>query len=438
MTMPFGTPRRRWRTLGAGIVLLLMASHLVLGIITDRRLRKTVARLEQKYGSLDPATMAPPAVPDIENRVRLIRAAQQAIALTREDMQRIAAVQSTDDPTLLQQNAPALQKTIDSNRVVFDLLVEASKLGRSDWKIDYGKGVNATFPRMLGNNGVRSLTDIVAVRARLQILAGNLEDAAGTMKLGFAIGESFAGEKMFWLGVWQDVIISSMIRPLREVVSANDPPADQLLSLQQLVVASFGGGTTRHELECEMKSIHSLFEELEAGEWAKEPFKIDEWYLQNPPVLWLCLPALRDDHAYALDLWDRIIDASKASERIPWGQPLQLDLPHPPRWYQIVSKAEVAWELSDFERYRRRGTTRASLAVTALALRRYRLDTGSYPNDLGAIVPAYLPTLPMDAFTVNPPHYRKQGGGFQLWSEAEKTAYKNNRMDPILRWEVPR
>lgn len=438
MNMPFGIRRRRWLTVAAGTVLLVLATHLVLGIITDQRLQKTVRRLEQKFGSLGPATMAPPTIPDVENRVRLIRAAQQAMALTREDMQRIAAVQRTDDSAPLQQNAPALEKILDSNRVVFDLLEEAAKLERSDWKIDYAQGVNARFPQIGGENGLLRLADMVAIRARLEILAGNFSDAAETINLGFVLAESFSGERTFGLSFWREMIGRNMIRPLREMLLIGDPPSPELVSLQRAVEDSSAGAPFWQGLECEMKSTHALFDDLEAGEWGKEPFKIDDWYLQNPLVLWLCLPALRDDHRYALELWDRMIDASKASERLPWGQPVPVDLPHPPRWYQIVSRSEIPWELSDLERYRRRRMTRTSLAATALALRRYRLDHGSYPDELGPLVPEYLAKIPMDAFTLKHPIYRRQGDGFQLWSEAEKAAYKSARLDPILRWEIPR
>ncbi len=438
MTMPLRKPRRRWRTLGAGIVLLLMASHLALGIITDRRLRKTVARLEQKYGSLDPATMAPPAVPDIENRVRLIRAAQQAMALTREDMQRIAAGQRTDDRDPLRQQSAALRNILDSNRAAFDLLAEASKLERSNWKVDYAQGVNAKSPQIGGQNGLLRLSDMIEVRARMEVEAGDTAAAAQTLKLGFAMADSFSGEKMFMLSFWRELIARNMIRPLREMLVIGDPSSPQLVSLQRVVEGSAAGAPFWQGLECEMKSIHALFIELEAGDWGRAPFYIDESFVQNPVTLWLCLPALRDDHAYALDLWDRIIDATKAAYGTPWGKPVPLDLPHPPRWYQVVSKEEIPWELSDLERFRRRRITRTSLAATALALRRYRLDHGSYPDELGALVPSYLAKIPIDAFTLKPPVYRRAGAGFQLWSEAEKKAYKSGGLDPILRWEVPR
>jgi hypothetical protein len=56
-------------------------------------------------------------------------------------------------------------------------------------------------------------------------------------------------------------------------------------------------------------------------------------------------------------------------------------------------------------------------AVIACALERYRLANGQYPDALEKLVPAFLKTVPLDAVSGEPLHYRlKDDGNFLLYS----------------------
>jgi hypothetical protein len=79
----------------------------------------------------------------------------------------------------------------------------------------------------------------------------------------------------------------------------------------------------------------------------------------------------------------------------------------------------------------------SALGATELgvALRRYRLDHGAYPGDLSAVVPAYLPDVPIDPFTGQPPVYLRQGDGFTLRAEGGRA---DRAASPALNWAVVR
>ena len=51
-----------------------------------------------------------------------------------------------------------------------------------------------------------------------------------------------------------------------------------------------------------------------------------------------------------------------------------------------------------------------------VALRRFRGDTGEYPETLDELVPGYLEELPPDPFSGEPFHYRREDGGWLLYS----------------------
>jgi hypothetical protein len=57
-----------------------------------------------------------------------------------------------------------------------------------------------------------------------------------------------------------------------------------------------------------------------------------------------------------------------------------------------------------------------SLTKLAIVLHIYRLENGQYPERLQDLVPKYLPRLPEDLFSGQPPIYRRTEKGFVLYS----------------------
>jgi len=69
------------------------------------------------------------------------------------------------------------------------------------------------------------------------------------------------------------------------------------------------------------------------------------------------------------------------------------------------------------------------LIVTAIALQRYNLAHGTYPVDLTALVPQFLPNLPSDPVDGKPLRYRPNADGtFLLYSVGEDG--EDNSGDP--------
>ena len=58
------------------------------------------------------------------------------------------------------------------------------------------------------------------------------------------------------------------------------------------------------------------------------------------------------------------------------------------------------------------------LAQTAIALERFRQENGSYPDSLAALVPKFLPQVPMDPVNGGEIHYEKKGAGYEATSTA--------------------
>jgi hypothetical protein len=63
-----------------------------------------------------------------------------------------------------------------------------------------------------------------------------------------------------------------------------------------------------------------------------------------------------------------------------------------------------------------RATTSLEMTRIAAALAIYRAERGQFPASLEDLVPAVLPTLPVDAFNAEPFVYRREGSGYFLYS----------------------
>jgi hypothetical protein len=96
-------------------------------------------------------------------------------------------------------------------------------------------------------------------------------------------------------------------------------------------------------------------------------------------------------------------------------------------WTVTLGKREISWgryplaevSIDTYDPLLDRVTdTHALQRVTevALALRLYRKEHGRYPEDLQALAPKFLPSVPSDPYDGKPLRYRKLQKGFKVWS----------------------
>ncbi len=99
-------------------------------------------------------------------------------------------------------------------------------------------------------------------------------------------------------------------------------------------------------------------------------------------------------------------------------------------WTVTLGKREISWgryplaevSIDTYDPLLNRVTdTHALQRVTevALELRLYRKEHGRYPEDLRALAPKFLPSVPSDPYDGKPLRYRKLQKGFKVWSVGE-------------------
>jgi hypothetical protein len=75
-----------------------------------------------------------------------------------------------------------------------------------------------------------------------------------------------------------------------------------------------------------------------------------------------------------------------------------------------------------------RGSVMNQCAITGCALERHRLQKGTYPKTLDALVPDFLPAVPIDPMDGKPIRYAQTDNGlFRLWSVGDDREDQNGR-----------
>lgn len=150
----------------------------------------------------------------------------------------------------------------------------------------------------------------------------------------------------------------------------------------------------------------------------------------------------RDLRLY-LELMDRLIDATRQPFPIAYKKTMELDQEMQQRFSRGLGRfalltrsgASALWTLVRKEAAL---VTRLRCAQTAVAIERYRLaNAKSLPSTLDALIPMYLPVLPVDPVVGEPLSLEFIPGGFQVFSAiaAEKLKNKQSSQFSVIREE---
>ncbi|OQB35679.1 MAG: hypothetical protein BWY09_02206 [Candidatus Hydrogenedentes bacterium ADurb.Bin179] len=72
--------------------------------------------------------------------------------------------------------------------------------------------------------------------------------------------------------------------------------------------------------------------------------------------------------------------------------------------------------LNHFFQYTAEHEAGITQGILTVSLERYRLAHGAPPDRLDTLIPHYLDAMPMDPFSQQPFHYRREGDGYMLYS----------------------
>jgi hypothetical protein len=135
----------------------------------------------------------------------------------------------------------------------------------------------------------------------------------------------------------------------------------------------------------------------------------------------------RPDHAWLLRQCNRLLDMAKW----PW-----------PERRRAVEALAAEWDRGDAPELARQvlnyvppwcralllAQARGQCAVAAVAAERYRLRHGRWPEGLAALVPDFLPAVPLDPFDGQPLRYHRLADGVVIYSVGEDGTDNGGRL----------
>jgi hypothetical protein len=429
--------RRRWRRI-AVVLLILVAVLLVVRAALDvwvgHKLNDEVARLEKIYGRLDPATLAPPRIPRAENRARVMRAAASLLVV---ETSQLGTLNSFTNPSRQpsSQLMENLGRLLEENRLAVQVAEQGRRRPKSNWEIDYAHD-EAYFPRLLD---VRTLGTVLAASCRVDVDAGRTDQAAEAALAGLAEAASLREEPVTIIQLIRITVASEQLTCLRDLLDRGEPSAARLSDLAAALSENRTPDPIHTAFIGELKHANYMFGQMQRGNVGRY-VGVSPGPAWAGPIAWLSRPLIRYGRlgylrgmARAIELQSVPPFARRPSDAAQWPQTTW------PRWWQFMQPFDAAFLGSGLRNMAESGYQYLSVlnaAEVAVALRRFRLDRGRYPDALADLAPQYLAQIPIDPFTGRPPEYVREGAGFEL--RANGRGWMSVKDRQLLEWRIGR
>ncbi len=421
------------------------ASPLFAGIFEYRNTKDAKGRDRFEYVGRDALkrlselTQVPPPLKD-EPREKPTRGIDLAVVAAR-----FRAAPGFTCPEPSADPAKDLLACLTSRQETFDLIEDAARRPFSRFPIRYEDADRALLPHLAHLKGSASLLQLRAL-ARLQ--TGDSTNALSDVRLILRISQAagadpvligglvrFAIENLavntFWHG-WRDSAwTDTQLAELQQRFSAISSRSNILLALRGERIFS----STLYDLMLDDPSRY--FESAaEAGEEGPAAF---------PPSLRI-MPSgwFRQNQATQSRIIDEMVrhgqerpeDRALSTDRVSLMQQLQaIPLPYSIMARMVLPALENTFKTAD------RQLAITQLTVLVCALERHRIAHQSYPVTLDALVPRFLPRVPIDPINGQPLRYSlKPDGTFVLYSigpdarDNDGDAGKPNREAPDWVW----
>jgi hypothetical protein len=334
---------------------------------------------------------------------------------------------------MLPEGTPASREilhVLDSYAGSFDTLSQGIRLRHSQFPVHYDEVYAALLPHL---HLLKRFTTRFGLRATARLAEGQVDTAAEDVITSLHLAEAIRTESFLISQIVRQANFDLALQPLWEGVIARSWTDAQLSAFQtQLESVDFMTGW-RAGIETERAAatwgVHRM-----AGSW-KSRREIGEMYasIGHPP-------GAPDPVAFPLPyallaprgwFYGSLADASKTLGTLESATPRDASnirtswrpSDRPLRVSRLLYHSLIASGLGDLSvayinTVRRQIHSR--IAITACALERHRLANGEYPDTLAALVPKFLPAVPVDAIDDQPLRYRREAKDrFALWSVGE-------------------
>ncbi len=402
----------RWRRVRLSLlsaILVALVGYTGCDFLAGRRLAAEVAKFEARYGTLSSEMIKPPEVPAAENRARLVNAAA-ALMNTVTTQHRTALSRFVADQA--KKTVPQeLRVYVDSNAQAIQMARQFVTRPRSSFGVDYRSAGDR--PPLID---IRTLSRVLYVATLVAIEDRKPDEAAALIVAGQSMSSAGRNEPDLVAQLIRVAIADSSVDATQRLLQNSEPTQVGLEQIARALAENREPAPMTAGLMGEVRNVHYVFSNLEAGRTRDVADNFLPWPIVRAAPR-LSRPLVRLAQASYLAQFGRLIDEQTG----PRPRPVWSEQDKPPAWafvdrmsYTFTAGIRRAMDTGD------EFTRTQAAAELAVALRRHKLDRASYPDDLGALVPAYLPSVPIDPLTGKPPRYSREGDGFTLTMEPSR------------------
>ena len=409
-------PFRHWRAI-AVVTIVLVIAHTILDQVLLWRLAVQREAIRAAGGAVSFADLDLPELDMAENAAISYRYANATISRIREKsgqgdllaqfseagaghcMER-SADEDLEEP-LTEAELMEVGRLLNAMEPAFDVVREAQGLpgcllGSYDSSSTLASNVTSVLPELAY---MRNLARHVAYRARWEASQGNVDAALELVAVGLRLINDLESDPLLTCALVRMACAAIPLNALQDILCETPVPERIPPSLLNELAAVKDRAPLRRVFEGERCFAAAMSAQMGLQRWrvSRPLFTLNEMKSNN------LLCAMGD-----------IVIEPDTKRREELLAPVREFAEGTSLLYVMARLSAPAYVgVADaFERL----VAQADLAQVALALKAYHASHGAYPEELAALVPAYLKDLPADTFSGDALQYRIEGAGFVLYS----------------------
>ena len=426
--------RKRWvrRVLKSIPVILglALASYLVDRYWTRRAGEKRLAAIVQRLDETDPRWRYEEIeadrgnMPDRENSALLVPKFREALAKPRFDKdQRLSDlyVNAVPNHVLEGERYDAIDSAISSNPQALFIAISFR---------DYPKGLrHYVLPPVVINVDFLDVNELRAIVFLLDLASERYgRDGRGGVALAHVLpmlnaGRSADGEPHYISALVRMACDAVIVRRVERTLALAQPK-DFLIPVQQILLDEADKDLFWYSVRGERAVLDRLFHKMDAG-----IISIDDLSSSNPSASsdgivssmtnWGYKAHLASDRALSLELMTQVYDARRMIEHQQRAELKRLDrayhdLPHADLDCLLTRTMTPAFTKIHDASLRAKANLRC--AATGIAVERFRLASGRWPDSLEELPRNLLPAIPLDPFDGKPLKFVQRADGVTIYS----------------------
>jgi hypothetical protein len=378
----------------------------------EAAIQAEVTRIKAAGEPVTAAQITLPPVPEAENAAALYEKAFGAVKLTEDDRSALAHVLYPRPGSSRDRWIGAARAIVARDRRALDLTYQATARPRCRFPVEWQEGAAVLLPHL---SKMRGLSRLISAQGVLLSIDGDVSRTLQAVRAGIELGDALAQEpdevsQLVRYRLYQDALqaLQAVLSTHRLPAAIGKPLYDRLAAIQIM-------GPFKRAALGERAAAVTLYQIAES-----DPKRLG--ITLSPVQKTILPPAWTLDAARWLPLMSRRITLVDQPYRAVRSQLMALDVDgremgknESDPVAQMLFTGFDGWASSWWEQ-RDMAIARIGLARTALALRAYQAQNGSYPASIKVLHRAIGWRIPQDPFSGRGFVYKREGETALIYS----------------------